>query len=91
MKKADTFSALSDPIRRDVLVLLKEGYKTAGELAKELEISSAALSYHFKILKQADLVMEYKYKNFVYYQLNTTVLDEVILWVKQLGGKDHEK
>ena len=59
----------------------------AGEIAEKLGVTPAALSYHLKLLKDAELVMEYKNKNFVYYEINTTVFDELILWVEQLGGK----
>lgn len=85
MGLADTFKALSDPARRKILELLKEGRRSAGELAEALEVTPAALSYHLKLLKQADLVMEYKEKNFVFYELHTSVLDELILWTKQFG------
>ena len=80
------FKVLSDKQRRDILVMLKDGRLSAGEIAERLNISPAALSYHLKILKNADLVMEYKSKNYVYYEINTTVLDELILWVSQFGG-----
>lgn len=83
MGLADTFKALSDPQRRNVLELLKAGRMTAGELAEKLEITPAALSYHLKLLKKADLVMEYKQKNYIYYEINTSVLDELIMWTKQ--------
>lgn len=83
MGLADTFKALSDPTRRQVLELLKDGRMSAGALASELDIVPAALSYHLKLLKNADLVSEYKEKNFVFYELNTSVLDELILWTKQ--------
>ena len=59
----------------------------AGEIAEKLGVTPAALSYHLKLLKDAELVMEYKNKNFVYYEINTTVFDELILWVEQFGGK----
>ena len=59
----------------------------AGEIAEKLGVTPAALSYHLKLLKEAELVMEYKNKNFVYYEINTTVFDELILWVEQFGGK----
>ncbi|MBO5197592.1 MAG: winged helix-turn-helix transcriptional regulator [Lachnospiraceae bacterium] len=81
---ADTLKALSDPIRREALELLKNGRLTAGELAGKLAVSPAALSYHLRLLKAADLVMEYRQKNCIYYELNTTVLDELVLWIKQL-------
>lgn len=83
MGLADTFKALSDPIRRGVLEYLKDGSHTAGEIAAKLDVTPAALFYHLKLLKKADLIMEYKQKNFIYYELNTSVLDELILWTKQ--------
>lgn len=66
--------------------MLKDGRKNAGEIAARLRISPSDLSYHLKLLKSADLVMEYKSKNFVYYEINITVLEELILWVEQFGG-----
>lgn len=85
---AETFKALSDPQRRELLALLRDGRLNAGELAEKLNITPAALSYHLKLLKKAELVMEYKEKNFVYYELNTTVFDEMIIWMKQFGGNE---
>ena len=91
MGLAETFMALSDPQRRELLMLLRDGRMSAGELAEKLEVTPAALSYHLKLLKKADLVMEYKEKNFVYYELNTTVFDEMIMWMQQFGGSISEK
>ena len=67
--------------------MLKEGRMNAGEIAEKLDITPAALSYHLKLLKEADLIMEYKQKNFVYYEINTTVFEELLMWVGQFGGK----
>ena len=86
MGENNIFKVLSDKQRRDILVMLKNRSMSAGEIASELGITPAALSYHLRMLKQADLVMEYKNKNFVYYEINTSVFDELILWVKQFGG-----
>lgn len=86
MSKTNIFKVLSDKRRRDILVLLKDGRKNAGEIAEELQVSPSDLSYHLKLLKSADLVMEYKSKNFVYYEINTTVFEELLLWVGQFGG-----
>ncbi|MBQ7004150.1 MAG: winged helix-turn-helix transcriptional regulator [Oscillospiraceae bacterium] len=91
MGLAETFKALSDPQRREILTMLRSGRMNAGEIAERLGVTAAALSYHLKLLKKADLVMEYKEKNFVYYELNTSVFDEMILWMKQFGGNDHEE
>ena len=86
MSETSIFKVLSDKQRRDILVLLKEGRLNAGEIAEKLGVTPAALSYHLKLLKDAELVMEYKNKNFVYYEINTTVFDELILWIEQFGG-----
>lgn len=91
MGLAETFKALSEPVRRHILELLKNGKMTAGEIAEETDMTPAALSYHLKLLKNADLVMEYKQKNFIYYELNTSVLDELILWTKQFGKDGAER
>lgn len=90
MALGDTFKALSEALRRRILVMLREGRMTAGDIAKRLGITPAALSYHLSMLKKCDLVTEYKVKNYVYYELNTSVLDEVALWFGQLGGKKNE-
>ena len=86
MAKTNIFKILSDQQRRDILTMLKDKRMNAGEIAEALGISPAALSYHLKLLKEADLVMEYKQKNFIYYEINTSVFDELILWVSQFGG-----
>ncbi len=86
MSETSIFKVLSDKQRRSILVMLKDGRLSAGEIADKLGVTPAALSYHLKLLKNADLVMEYKNKNFVYYEINTTVFDELILWIEQFGG-----
>lgn len=90
MALGDTFKALSDAQRREILLMLRDSRLSAGEIAERLSMPPSALSYHLKLLKKADLVMEYKEKNFVYYELNTSIFDEMILWMKQLGGYDDE-
>ena len=86
MGENNIFKVLADKQRRDILVMLKDGRLNAGEIAERLSVTPAALSYHLKLLKGADLIMEYKSKNFIYYELNTTVLDELFLWIEQFGG-----
>lgn len=86
MSENNIFKVLADKQRRDILVMLKDGRLNGGEIAERLSVTPAALSYHLKLLKGADLIMEYKSKNFIYYELNTTVLDELILWIEQFGG-----
>ena len=83
---ANIFKVLADEQRRDILVMLKKERMNAGEIAEKLGITPAALSYHLKLLKEADLVLEYKEKNFIYYEINITVLQEIILWVDQFGS-----
>lgn len=90
MSESNIFKVLSDEQRRQILQLLKEGRMSAGEIAEKLSVTPAALSYHLRIIKSADLVIEYKSKNYVYYEINTSVLDELILWVGQFGGKKNE-
>lgn len=87
MGDTNIFKVLSDSQRRDILVMLKEGRMNAGEIADRLGVTPAALSYHLKLLKDADLIMEYKQKNFIYYEINTTVFEDLLTWVAQFGGK----
>lgn len=87
MSESNIFKVLSDKQRRDILEMLKDGRMSAGEIAERLGVTPAALSYHLKLLKNTDLVMEYKSKNFIYYEINTTVLEDLILWIGQFGGK----
>ena len=83
---ADTFKALSDPARREILTLLKNGRLSAGEIGEHFDMTGATISYHLGILKKADLVFESREKNFIYYRLNTSVVEEVMLWLSQLKG-----
>lgn len=83
---AETFKALSDPIRREILQLLKEGSMSAGDIGSNFEMTGATISYHLGILKKAGLVFETRYKNFIYYELNTSVVEEVMLWLADLKG-----
>ena len=86
MSGTNIFKVLADKQRREILVMLKKGRMNAGEIAEALGITPAALSYHLKLLKGADLIMEYKQKNFIYYEINTSVFDELVLWISQFGG-----
>ncbi|TCT14631.1 ArsR family transcriptional regulator [Natranaerovirga pectinivora] len=82
----ETFKALSDPIRREILLLLRKGKLSAGEIGQHFEVTGAAISYHMNQLKKADLVYETKYKNYIYYELNTSVFEEMLLWFEQFRG-----
>ena len=86
MGETNIFKVLADSQRREILTMLKDERLNAGEIAERLQITPAALSYHLKLLKNADLISEYKEKNFIYYEINTTVFDELILWINQFGG-----
>lgn len=88
MSFATTFKALSDPIRRKILMLLKNGKLSAGEIADHFEMTNATISYHLSILKKADLVFESKYKNYVYYELNTSVIEEIMMWLNELRNEE---
>ncbi|MCR4793271.1 MAG: autorepressor SdpR family transcription factor [Lachnospiraceae bacterium] len=87
MGETNIFKVLSDKQRRDILEMLKDGRMNAGEIAERLGVTPAALSYHLKLLKDADLIIEYKQKNFIYYEINASVFQELILWIGQFGGK----
>ncbi len=87
MKISETFKILSDDQRRDIITMLRGGRMNAGEIADRLRITPAALSYHLRLLRKADMIIEYKEKNFIYYELNTSVFDEVILWLGQFGAR----
>ncbi|MBQ8834282.1 MAG: winged helix-turn-helix transcriptional regulator [Oscillospiraceae bacterium] len=91
MAVAEVLAALADDNRRRVLETLKQGRISSGELASRLGMTPQALSYHLAKLKKADLIYETRYKNFIYYELNLTVLDEAIIWITNLrGGTEHE-
>ena len=81
-----TLKALADPTRREILNLLKKGRMSAGEIADTLGMSPQKLSYHLKLLKESDLLVESKEKNFVYYELNASLFDELLLWLKQFNA-----
>ena len=83
---AETFKALSDPARRKILELLKNRRLSAGEIAGHFGMTQATVSYHLKILKKADLIRETREKNFIFYELNLTVLEELMVWLSDLKG-----
>lgn len=87
----EILSALADSNRRKILQTLKRGKISSGDLAVSLGMTPQALSYHLAKLKKADLIYESKYKNFIYYELNLTVLDEAILWLDKLKGDNDDE
>lgn len=90
MSFAETFKALSDPVRREILMLLRRGSLSEGEIGTHFDMSGATISYHLSILKKADLIWESRHKNFIYYELNTSAVEEIMLWLSNLKG-DTEK
>ena len=82
-----TLKALDDPIRREILGLLKKGRLSAGEIADQFDITGAAISRHSSVLKDADLVRDTREGKFIYYELNTSVLEEVLVWISDLKGE----
>ena len=82
-----TMKALSDPIRREILGLLKAGRLSAGEIGEHFPVSGAAVSKHLSVLKEADLIRDAREGKFIYYELNASVLEEVMLWLTGLKGE----
>ncbi len=82
----EVLSALADETRRNILLKLRDGKISSGDLAIFLNMTPQALSYHLSKLKKADLIYETRYKNFIYYELNLSILDEAIIWINQLKG-----
>lgn len=90
MALKETFKALSDHNRREILELLKSGSKTAGEISDHFNMTNATISYHLSQLKKADLISERKFKNFIYYELNTSVFEDLMLWISQFNSEKDE-
>ncbi|MCJ1988680.1 autorepressor SdpR family transcription factor [Pseudolactococcus carnosus] len=89
MSVQQTLKAIANPVRRDILTILKAGRLSAGEISDNFALSHATVSSHLKLLKEADLIRESKYKNFIYYELNLSVFEETMFWLKGfLGEKD---
>lgn len=82
----ETFKALADPARREILTMLKQGKLPAGEIAARFDMTAATVSYHLSVLKKAGLVYEQREKTYIYYGLNTSVLEEAFLWLSDLRG-----
>ena len=86
----NTLKALSDPVRREILEMLKGGRLSAGDIGKNFSISAPAISKHLAILREADLIRDERDGKFIYYELNTSVLEEVMLWITGLKGEKHD-
>ena len=87
-----TLKALADPIRREILNLLKVGRLSAGEIAAHFPVTDASISRHLSVLKEADLIRDTREGKFIFYELNASVLEEIMLWITDLnGGSDHDE
>ena len=88
MSLQNTLKALSDPIRREILNLLKAGRLSAGEICDHFDVTGASISRHLSVLKEAGLIRDTREGKFIYYDLNASVLEEILLWVKDLKGEN---
>jgi len=86
----NTIKALSDPIRREILQKLKSGRLSAGQIADQFPVSGAAVSKHLSVLREADLIRDAREGKYIYYELNTSVLEEVMLWLSGLKGENND-
>ena len=87
-----TLRALADPIRREILDLLRGGRMSAGEITDHFDVTAAAISRHLSVLKEADLIRDTREGKFIYYDLNASVLEEILIWIAELKGeRDNEK
>ena len=84
----NTMRALADPVRRDILNLLKHGRMSAGEITERFDITAAAISRHLSVLKEADLIRDTREGKFIFYELNASVLEEILLWISDLKGEN---
>jgi len=83
-----TMKALADPVRREILNMLKSGRMSAGEITERFDITAAAISRHLSVLKEADLIRDTREGKFIFYELNASVLEEILLWVSELKGEN---
>ena len=90
MSLQNTLKALSDPIRREILNLLKGGRMSAGAITEHFEVTGAAISRHLSVLKEADLIRDTREGKFIYYELNASVLEEILLWITELKGEQND-
>ena len=86
----NTMRALSDPIRREILNLLKSGRMAAGDIVDRFEVTGASISRHLSVLKDADLIRDKREGKYIYYELNASVLEEILLWIADLKGDKND-
>ena len=87
MSLQTTLKALADPIRREILNMLKAGRLSAGDIAAHFDVTNAAISRHLSVLKEADLIRDTREGKFIFYELNASVLEEIMLWISDLKGE----
>lgn len=85
-----TLRALADPIRREILNLLRQGRMSAGEITEHFDVTAAAISRHLSVLKDADLIRDHREGKYIFYDLNASVLEEILLWISQLKGENSD-
>ena len=88
MGMSETLKAISDPVRRKIIEMLRKEKMTAGDIANKFNLTNSTVSYHLSYLKKADLIKEEKYKKYIYYNLNTSVFEEILVWIYQFGKDD---
>ena len=87
----NTLKALADPIRREILNLLKDGRMSAGDIVEHFDVTGASISRHLSVLKDADLIRDTREGKFIYYELNTSVLEDIMLWITDLKGAENNE
>ena len=87
MSLQNTLRALSDPIRREILGILKNGRMSAGDIVAQFEVTGASISRHLSVLREADLIRDSREGKFIFYELNTSVLEDIMLWITNLKGE----
>ena len=85
----NTLKALSDPIRREIINLLKKGRMSAGDIVEHFDVTGASISRHLSVLKDADLIRDNREGKYIYYELNTSVLEDIMLWITELKGENN--
>ncbi len=88
MSLQNTLKALADPIRRDILNMLKQGRMSAGDITDHFSVTAPSISRHLAVLKDADLIRDTREGKFIFYELNASVLEEIMLWIHDLKGED---
>ena len=86
-----TLKALADPIRREILNLLRSGRMSAGDIAEHFEVTGASISRHLSVLKDADLIRDSREGKFIFYEINTSVLEDIMLWITELKGESNNE